>query len=217
VLVAHKIVVPTDGRDIDFEATVEQTILDWKRRYSIVCVRFDPYSMIPSAQRLLREGVPMEEFPQTVSNLTESSQNLHDIISGRNFSCYPDEQIRTAVSHAVAIESPRGWRIGKTKTQHKIDFVVALGMAALAATKHDISTAGYPLSIYMAANDMAPPAPDDIDGSREWRDARAPKEIDMQTWIKLTGAQRPTSGPEAETSTPLGQTGYKARQWYSPP
>ena len=35
----------------------------------------------------------------------------------------------------MAIESSRGWRIAKEKQAHKIDVVVALSMAALAAVK----------------------------------------------------------------------------------
>ena len=36
---------------------------------------------------------------------------------------------------AVAVETPRGWRIAKEKQRHKIDVVVALAMASLAAIK----------------------------------------------------------------------------------
>jgi hypothetical protein len=39
------------------------------------------------------------------------------------------------VSRAVAVESARGWRIAKDKTSHKIDIVVALAQAALAAVR----------------------------------------------------------------------------------
>ena len=43
--------------------------------------------------------------------------------------------MRLAVSRAVAVETSRGWRIAKEKQSHKIDVVVALGMAALGAVK----------------------------------------------------------------------------------
>ena len=33
------------------------------------------------------------------------------------------------------MESPRGWRIAKTKAGHKIDVVIALAMACLACVK----------------------------------------------------------------------------------
>jgi hypothetical protein len=38
--------------------------------------------------------------------------------------------MRLAASRAVAIESSRGWRISKERQSHKIDVIVALGMAA---------------------------------------------------------------------------------------
>jgi len=41
--------------------------------------------------------------------------------------------VRLAVSRAIAIETPRGWRIAKEKAAHKIDVVIALAMAAHAA------------------------------------------------------------------------------------
>jgi phage terminase large subunit-like protein len=43
--------------------------------------------------------------------------------------------VRLAVSRAVAVETARGWRIAKDKQSHKIDVVVALAMAALAAVR----------------------------------------------------------------------------------
>jgi hypothetical protein len=48
---------------------------------------------------------------------------------------YPDVQMRLAVSRAVIVESSRGWRLDKLKQQHKIDVVVALSMACLAAVR----------------------------------------------------------------------------------
>jgi len=48
---------------------------------------------------------------------------------------YPDADIRLAISRAIAIEGSRGWKISKEKQTHKIDVVVALGMAALAAAQ----------------------------------------------------------------------------------
>jgi hypothetical protein len=120
-LINHKIIQPAAEAPVDFEATVERTLLDWRNRYNLIAVYDDPYQMVSSAQRLTKEGVMMFEYPQTVPNLTESSQNLFDLIKGANISLYPDEQIRLAVSRAVAIETPRGWRIGKDKAAYKVD------------------------------------------------------------------------------------------------
>jgi hypothetical protein len=124
--------------------------------------------MVASAQRLTREGVPMVEYPQTVPNLTDSSQNLFDLIRGRNLRVYPAEDIRRAVAQAIAIEGPRGWRIAKSQQSHKIDVVVALAMASLAAVR-SVSTSRYTLDAWRDGDARGV----DVEGSREWRAARA--------------------------------------------
>jgi hypothetical protein len=54
---------------------------------------------------------------------------------GQNLMVYPDEQMRLAISRAVAVETPRGWRISKQSQSHKIDVVIALAMACHAAVR----------------------------------------------------------------------------------
>jgi phage terminase large subunit-like protein len=118
---------------LDFERTIEATILELSRRFRVREVRFDPYQMQASAQRLVARGVPMVEYPQTVGGLTEASNNLYELIKGRNLAVYPDDDMRLAISRAVAVESPRGWKISKAVQTHKIDIVIALGLAAVGA------------------------------------------------------------------------------------
>ena len=79
----------------------------------------------------------MEEFPQSSPNLTDASSNLYELIKGRNLWAYPDPELRQAVGHAVAKETPRGWRIAKEKASAKVDVVVALAMAALACVQEN--------------------------------------------------------------------------------
>jgi len=134
-LVWHRIFQPTKEAPLDFEATIEETLLDLNRRFNLREVRYDPYQMVGSAQRLQKAGLPMVEFPQTVGNLTEASSNLYDLIKGKNLLVYPDDAMRLAVNRAVALETSRGWRIAKEKASHKIDVVVALAQAALGAVK----------------------------------------------------------------------------------
>jgi len=106
-----------------------------RRRFYVREVRYDPYQLVAVAQRLVQQGLPMVEFAQSVPNLTEASTNLYEIIKGRNLVAYPDDDIRLAISRAVALETNRGWRIAKEKQSHKIDVVVALAMAALGAVQ----------------------------------------------------------------------------------
>jgi phage terminase large subunit-like protein len=135
-LLTHRIFQPSASEPLDFDAAIESTILDLHARFRLKQVLYDPYQMVAVAQRLTKAGVKMVEYPQSSPNLTAASQNLYELIKGGNLIAYPDAAIRLAVSRAVAIESPRGWRIAKEKQSHKIDVVVALAMAALAAVQN---------------------------------------------------------------------------------
>ena len=139
-LVAHRVFVPSPNDPIDFEATVEQTIREWKRRFFVRCVYFDPYQMVAVAQRLKKAGIHIEEYPQSIPNLTASTSCLFDLISERRLALYPDPAMRLAVSRAVLSESARGWKLDKVKKSHKIDVVVALSMACLAAVRGEGSS-----------------------------------------------------------------------------
>jgi len=134
-LVWHRVFQPSVADPLDFEQTVEKTLLELKRRFWLREVRYDPYAMQASAQRLVAQGVPMLEFPQSVPNLTEASTNLYELLKGRNLAVYADDDLRLAISRCVALETTRGWRIAKEKASHKIDVVVALAQAALGAVQ----------------------------------------------------------------------------------
>jgi phage terminase large subunit-like protein len=134
-LVTHKVFTPRAGDPIDFEATVEATLLEWRERFLLRKVWFDPFQMQATAQRCQRAGIKIEEYPQTVPNLTAATSNLFDLIQARQLVLYPDAGMRLAISRAIIVESSRGWRLDKLKQQYKIDVVVALSMACLAAVR----------------------------------------------------------------------------------
>ncbi len=131
----HRIFQPSKTDPLDFEATIERTLIECQARFEVREVRFDPYQMQAVSQRLLKAGLPMVEFPQSVPNLTEASTNLYELVKGCNLAVYNDAEVRTCVSRCVAIETSRGWRIAKEKISHKIDVIVALAQAALGAVK----------------------------------------------------------------------------------
>ncbi len=131
-LISHRIFQPSRKNPIDFERDVETTLMLYRERFCVREVRFDPFQMQASAQRLTRAGLPMVEFPQSVPNLTEASANLFELIKGRNLIAYNDEALNKAIKQTVAIETTRGWRLAKEKTSARIDVVVALAQAALA-------------------------------------------------------------------------------------
>jgi hypothetical protein len=155
-LVWHRVFQPSPDEPLDFEATIENTVRDLDKRFRVVKVLFDPWQMQATAQRLTREGIRIEEFPQSPGNLTIASQNLYELIEGRNITLYRDAGMRLAVSRAVAIETSRGWRIAKEKQSHKIDVVVALAMAAHAAVKSPEESDLWTFSAFLIGDAPAP-------------------------------------------------------------
>jgi hypothetical protein len=105
----------------------------------------------------------MFEYPQSVPNLTRASQNLYELIKSQGISLYPDPDIRLAIQRSVAVESTRGWRMAKEKSSHKIDVVVALGMAAIGAVKwgqrEQLQMVGCPVTINTETGERVRPDP----------------------------------------------------------
>jgi len=134
-VIFHRVFQPSPDEPLDFEATIEATVEELDQRFKIIEARYDPFQMVASAQRLTARRVPMIEFPQTVGNLTEASQNLYELIKGQNLVANADADMRLAVERAVAVEGARGWKISKASASHKIDVVVALAQAALGAVQ----------------------------------------------------------------------------------
>jgi phage terminase large subunit-like protein len=99
---------PSPGDPIDFEATIERTLREWHERFLVRQILFDPYQMAAVAQRLAAEGLPIEEYPQTIQNLTACVSNLFDLVTAHKLQVYPDAAMRLAVSRAIIAESARG-------------------------------------------------------------------------------------------------------------
>ena len=134
-LVAHRVFTPTPGDPINFEDTIEATLLHWHKAYRLRKVWFDPFQMEATAQRLAKAGLKIEGFAQTVPNLTAATSNLFDLLQERRLVLYPDAGMRLAASRAVLVETSRGQRLDKMKQTQKIDVIVALSMACLAAVR----------------------------------------------------------------------------------
>jgi len=106
-LVIHRTFQPSPRDPLDFESTIEDTLLDFRKRFRMIRVLFDPWQMVSVAQRLTKRGLPMMEFPQSSSNLTLASQNLYDLINGKNLRplsrCgYPASRVACGCERRVA-------------------------------------------------------------------------------------------------------------------
>jgi phage terminase large subunit-like protein len=132
-LVLHKIWKPTPGQALDLESTLEAELRSWHTRFTIRRIVVDPWQMARSIATLKAAGLPIEELPQTLPNLTAMGSALYEALRGHNLVLYADAELRQQALNTVAIDSTRGWKISKEKAGRKIDAIVALAMACYAA------------------------------------------------------------------------------------
>jgi hypothetical protein len=183
-LVQHRVFVPNEDSPIDF-AVIEAIVLEWAKQYRLMKAMFDPFQFVGSAQRLAKAGVEVEEYPQSLGNLTAATNNLLDLVRERRLVLYLDAAMRLAVSRTVIVESARGLRIDKLKAGHHIDVVAALSMACLAAVR------GQSESSYRIDG----PWIDDDEEERPkrpgWMHAGFASEADAEAYIARMRAQTP--------------------------
>ena len=80
------------------------------------------------------ERIAIQEYPQTLPNITKATQALFDAVESQQLRLYPAADLREqAVENAVAVETSRGLKLEKARAAKKIDGVVALSMAVTAA------------------------------------------------------------------------------------
>jgi hypothetical protein len=132
-LAGHRIWQPSPTAPLDLEATIEAHLRELAARFDVARILCDPYQLHRSITTLQAAGLPIEEFPQTTGNVTRAGQVLFDLLTGKNLTLYPADDLRAQALQTVAVESPRGWRIAKEKAARKIDAIVALAIAGTAA------------------------------------------------------------------------------------
>jgi phage terminase large subunit-like protein len=142
VLVGHRIWTPSPEAPLDLERTIETYLRELQARGRLARVLADPWQFHRSISTLQAAGVPIVEFPQTSANTTRMGQVLFDALTGRNLRLYPADDLRAQALNTVAVESPRGWRIAKEKASRKIDAIVALAMACIAAIDYGTTDEG---------------------------------------------------------------------------
>ncbi|MBA7584719.1 hypothetical protein ES708_26676 [subsurface metagenome] len=124
-------------KPVELEEQVEGHIRKLNEDFNLVAVYYDPYQFARSAQTLIKEGIEMFEYPQTLDRLTAMSQNLYDLIKGRNLILFSHPDLIKHLINSKAKESTRGWRIVKRKSNSKIDLAISLAMASFGAVSKD--------------------------------------------------------------------------------
>ena len=120
---------------IDLELTICAEVMRLHGLGAVDSVIYDPYQLHSVALTWERAGVSCVEMPQTGARV-ESDQALYDAIMGRTLAHCGDPTLTEHVSNAVAVETPRGFRLAKEKTSRKIDAAVALSMVNYGARKN---------------------------------------------------------------------------------
>jgi phage terminase large subunit-like protein len=136
-LIRHYLWAPTPDNPLDFSRTIEAALIELRNHFWLMGVYFDPWQLTYLSQRASDLGIPMEPYNQTSGNLTEMGQGLYSLFRDKNITIYPNLDVRKSLLNAAAIESPRGFRIGKQTASRKIDLTVALAMACIAAMRHE--------------------------------------------------------------------------------
>lgn len=114
---------------VDLENTIGAEVLRLHKLGAVDAVVYDPFQLHSVALSWEKAGIRCIEMPQTAARV-ESDQALYDAILGRTLAHHGDPTLTEHVTNAVAVETPRGFRLAKEKTSRKIDAAVALSMAA---------------------------------------------------------------------------------------
>ena len=112
---------------LDYEM-VESLLRDLASTYDVRRIAFDPFQMVPVAQRLDGEGLPVEMFPQSHVRMVPASQLLYDLIMEGRLRHEGDVEVSEQVLSAGVREVAQGWRLDKRVRSRSIDAAIALAM-----------------------------------------------------------------------------------------
>ncbi len=107
---------------------VESLLRDLASTYDVRRIAFDPFQMVPVAQRLDGEGLPVEMFPQSHVRMVPASNLLYDLIMEGRLVHDGDLEVSEQVLSAGIREVPQGWRLDKRVRSRSIDAAIALAM-----------------------------------------------------------------------------------------
>jgi phage terminase large subunit-like protein len=129
ILVYHKIWTPKPGTPVDHR-DIAAVLRYLHRSFSVQKIYVDPSQALEMIAYLKREGVRIEEVPQTSGVVDAMGQTLITAIQARTLVVYADSDLRQQALNSVAIEMPSGMmRMSKVRSNRKIDAIVALALA----------------------------------------------------------------------------------------
>lgn len=111
---------------------------DESRRLDGPVFAYDPHLYGSHADKLADDGINLQEFPQTDTQMVPASQLLFEWIMADRIVHDGDPAARRHIRSVVAKEKERGWRISKpVGTSKHVDYAVALAMALRVAIANE--------------------------------------------------------------------------------
>ena len=116
----------TDGDYIDHDY-IERDVRDWLDEFNVKSVGFDPWGSAQLAIKLMAEGAPMVEIPQTVKNLSESMKEIEAKVMGGELVKDANPVMDWMASNVVVkLDKNENYFPNKEHPDNKIDGMVAL-------------------------------------------------------------------------------------------
>ncbi|PKN98363.1 MAG: hypothetical protein CVU42_12590 [Chloroflexi bacterium HGW-Chloroflexi-4] len=113
---------------IDLEETIGEEVIRLYKAGCLAAVVIDPFQLHTLELKWQKAGIRVLELAQNAGRV-ESDQALFTAIMGRSIVHNGDPTLTEHVNAAVAVETPRGYRLAKEKASRKIDAAVALSMS----------------------------------------------------------------------------------------
>lgn len=117
-------------------ADVEETIRQIAREYDVLEIVADPFRWTRTLQALESEGLPIVEFPHSVSRLTAATGDLYKSALAGELSHSGNADLARHIANAVVVDDSRGLRLdkGKRSQTRRIDLAACAVMAHSRAT-----------------------------------------------------------------------------------
>jgi phage terminase large subunit-like protein len=132
-----RIFEPAGDEILDLEETVEAYLREVYSELNVQMIWADPTHFYRSITGLRKEGLPVEEFSQTGTNMAAASAALYEALQYEKLKVFRHEEMRGHIRFATAKPVGSSFRIVKSEeTRRPIDGAVALAIAVYNAIQH---------------------------------------------------------------------------------
>lgn len=172
---------------VDLDETIVKRLIAEMEVRTIVSIVYDPYQLHSIAMRLLKRGLNMKEFPQTIMR-AKADTHLYDLITQGRLIVFPSEALKDHVLKAKAKEydETERMRLVKSSGKIKIDLAVALSMSLWGAIEHHREKAKKLHTVkFLSLSEQPPQAPPVPQDSRVvTKPLQLPSGILLPPWMR---------------------------------